>query len=744
MHQESLTISSAGVRRLGGLWFRCVASTQLLLVAIYGVCTTWLIVRNSNATPTLAEEATRHFAWYGIGYAAWVLLSYVLLGLVLGTGSWLAMLSWSRLRNLSLTRRRAWLGSAGLAAGYLTLRVFEATAETPRILENVVTNRTGVQLVAMLATAWKPWAWTGVITAVHAALGLVVLAAGLQALSRLERPVRMRLLATASLALVCLTGLGLGLALAHRPAERRDASRPNILVLASDGLRADHLGLYGYERNTSPNIDRFFADSPRFTACYTPQARTLPSWTSLLTGTYPHTHEMRYTWPREPYLEMHLPTLCRELRRRGYVTGAFGDWAAGDFARVDFGFDEVTVGPDAWRIRNWIAQALCQGHPLLTVFGNNPLGRTMHPALTGMPVHPNPEWVTDCAVDAIGDAARRGKPFFIIAFYSETHVPFATKHPYYEWFTDPTYTGRHKLSVFTPNYEDFAGGKVDLRSYFDPQQSIDLYDGAIRSFDTQAAAVLEALKDLRLGDETLVMLTSDHGEELFERPGTWGHGQFFWGDDVDSRVPLVIRDPFASADGPRVIDEPASVIDIMPTLLDRIGAEPPATCEGQSLMSLLRGERGERNRAVFAETSILMAGEKEPQLEGRPYLSYPPLVSAVDISDLETGQVGIRRNLLERVVQAKHRMVRDRQWKLIYCPLVSGAHYELYDVQADPQCRTDVKDRYPEVFARYRRMLWEWMECDPLRVRSPDDHLVRPSEADRVEHGDAANGSERA
>ena len=188
--------------------------------------------------------------------------------------------------------------------------------------------------------------------------------------------------------------LGAAIAVAAAPVSgAEDASaheRPNVVLVSLDTLRADHLGLYGYGRPTSPNIDQLGRSAVRFTQCYVPLARTLQSWTCILTGTWPHTHGLRTTWTSSPHIDMPLPTLCRELRKKGYRSCVFSDWAGSDFGKVDYGFDATEVSPEAWRLSSWIGQATCRAHPLLVSFGDNWLWYKLFPEMKGLPVSPSP------------------------------------------------------------------------------------------------------------------------------------------------------------------------------------------------------------------------------------------------------------------------------------------------------------------------------------------------------------------
>ncbi|NIA21587.1 MAG: sulfatase-like hydrolase/transferase [Anaerolineaceae bacterium] len=702
-------------------WLLCVAVAEAILVVIYCICTVRLLIKNSSSAPTVSEQVVDQFLPTLVGSSAWILAGYLIIGLFLGSFCWLMLWSWSSVFRRRVTVPLAGRGTILIVLAILFYKTVSSAVYSPRILENVCRTDFGIWLIGWTGDVVPPWLLTAVRALFLSAICVLVVGGVIRSFSRMERRVRQTVVALAAVLPILVGGLGLVRVLEQLPAEPRDDGRPNILILASDGLRPDHLGLYGYDKPTSVNIDRLGATAVRFENYYVPQARTLPSWTSMMTGTYPHTHGLRYTWPRDSQIKLGLPTLAGELKKKGYKSYVLSDWAGGDFGKVDYGFDVTEVGPEAWSINTWISQETCRGHPLLVAFADNPIGHKMYPTIKGPLVNPNPGALTRTAVRHLEESAHRRQPFFMIVFYSETHLPFSTRYPYYRMFARDGYTGHHKLSVNIPSYEAIASGGLEAENYFDPQQARALYDGAIRCFDDQVGEILGSLKELNLWNDTTVIITSDHGEDLFETEYSWGHGRFLFGDDYDSRIPLIISDP-QLRDKERSIKELAGTVDFMPTVLQRVGQAVPEECEGKSLLDLIRGQREERPGMIFAESGVLLGGEK--QLEGDDYLRYPPLSQTLEVTELDNGQVGIKRQYLDVMVTARQRMVRTPQWKLLYLPLTDGARYELYDLERDPECSKDVKEAHPEVFERLKSRLWEWMEQDPLRERR-GEHMVR-------------------
>ncbi len=704
-------------------WIWGVLSVQFIATALFGISNYVMIMRNTNVTQQVPEEARPKLYWTATLYSLQILLGYLVIALVMATISYLLLISWRSLRGRKVTTRAsvAWaIGMLLLLVGY---KFADYAVDSPFVLMNMFKSEGGIASLGWVVDIIPVWA-PFVARAVFAALALtVVVLAAIRAIERMPR--RRRVYIVSAVAVLPVLGMGLGLtaAIERRPAEPKPGDRLNVLILASDGLRPDHLGIYGYELPTSRNIDEIGADAVRFDACYVPVGRTLPSWTSMLTSTYPHTHGQRVTWPRESNIKLPMPTLVDELRKAGYQTAVLSDWAGGDFAKVQYGFDDVKVSPDAWNLYTFMSQGMLQGHPFLVAFADNPLGRLVFPHMVGMPVNPCPEALTDLTIDRLRDYAHDSRPFFMVTFYSETHIPYATRYPYYRKFSPPKYQGPHKVAMYVPDYVNMGKGKLDL-DFYDPPQLRALYDAAILSFDDEVGRIMRHLRELNLHENTIVIVTSDHGENLFETPTSWGHGSFFFGGNHDVHIPLIISDPALRGQGPRVVNELASSLDIMPTLLERLGLEVPETCRGRSLLPAVegRGEVGERQ--IFFESGVWIGGE--PDLEGE-YLKYPSMLDTLEVSNAQTGQLGIGSQYFDQIMTAKHRMLRTNKWKLIYMPTVRGAEYQLFDIENDPHSARNVKDEYPEVYEQLKDDLWKWMLEDTDRVRR-GENIVRPGQ----------------
>ncbi len=330
--------------------------------------------------------------------------------------------------------------------------------------------------------------------------------------------------------------------------------RPDIVVLVSiDTLRADHLGCYGYARPTSPAIDRLAAEGTLFEDAMTPAPWTLPAHASLLTGLYPSRHGLK---AHDRYLPPKIPTLAQALARAGFVTAAVvNSHNLSPRFGLDRGFREFV----------YVEEIAGQRAPTRRV------------------------------VDQAIDWLRRfgtGKLFLFVHSY-DVHSDYASEEPYEREFVRPY---RGPADGTTSQLMAFREGKLAIGPQ-DAPRLVDLYDAGIRQLDDELLRLREFLAQNGLLERTLLLLTSDHGEEFLERGGVLhGRTQF---QEV-ARVPLILRGPGIPAG--RRIATPVSLVDVMPTLLRHLGLPVAGELDGEDLSPLLRGEPGRlAERLLFAE-----------------------------------------------------------------------------------------------------------------------------------------------
>ncbi len=490
-------------------------------------------------------EFLQHF--YGPGFAAklplfleMVIANVVVgavLGLALGMALWLCPRAWSVRPRIAL-----------YGLGYLALTAaLHAVALVPLVV-SPHHSRTLAYHLGQMARRMRDDG-----PAIDLAVTAFALVAALWLAPRLQRTGGLRAFATAgattAVALVIVSSVP---ALNVRGA---DAARPlapttrprNVVLISIDSLRADHLGCYGYRRPTSPRLDQLAGAGLRFDAAYSTSSWTLPSHASMLTGRYPLSHGAVILDRR---LSRATPTLPTVLGPAGYTTAGFVSF---EFLRRRYGFD---AGFDHFDDFTTAVEGNNQEHHLTT-----------GPLLNAEII----PWIERNAE----------RPFFLFAHYFDVHYDYDPPPPYDTMFDDD-YVG--------PDLRRYSHNPAIHRNM--PKRHLEhliaLYDGEIRLTDKMVGDVIDTIDRVGVGDDTLVIVTADHGEEFFEH-GDRGHGTTLHEEVV--RVPLLMRWPRGVAAG-GAIETPVSVADLAPTIYDLTGVAAPDGMDGESLAAVMLGQPG--------------------------------------------------------------------------------------------------------------------------------------------------------
>jgi arylsulfatase len=443
-----------------------------------------------------------------------------------------------------------------------------------------------------------------------------------------------------------------------------DPPKPlNVLFIAIDSLRADHLGCYGYHRDTSPNLDALARQGLLFGGMFAPGIPTQPSFTTMYTGQYPLTHGIISHGGTET-LRPERPFFTEELQRTGLVTCA-----------VD----------NMYSMRPWFARGY--------EFYIDPSHRAK------MSLAVSCEGINRRAIPWL--RAHAQTPFFLFVHYWDTHTPYhpppRLRHRYYDG--DPT---REQFTSLEPMKSAPLGDiwanqwlaplakKVwHGRVIRDAEYVVALYDACIRYVDGAVGALLAALEETGAADESLVIVTSDHGEMMYR------HGIFFDHHGLynpNIRVPFVVRWPGRIRAGQRR-DEMFELVQVAPTILEAAGAAIPDAMEGKSLAPLLLDAdtaAPSTDRVISEECTwqvkwCLLREERklilarEPDLYGRPmrelyHLTQDPgeLRNIADDRPSEVAELEceleewiartLERNGLERDPLLTHGMTLGKRW----------------------------------------------------------------------------------
>ncbi len=375
----------------------------------------------------------------------------------------------------------------------------------------------------------------------------------------------------AALALVALLSLGLaaGLGHAHRPAAAQAGTRPNVIFIVVDALRADHVSAYGYERPTSPHLDAFMAGGARFDEATSPSSWTFPSNVSMLTARMPQRVRMNDWGSYASTVHPEELLLSEAMKNGGYHTAGFvTNYLLDRIFGLARGYDHYQRLDDPRR-----ATDLNQ-----VIF----------------------TWLD--TYDATADS----RPLFLFAYYYDPHSWYDPPPPY-DTLYDPDYTGPLTADVYQHGQRVVSGEIVPTAR--DVQHLLALYDGEITFWDYHFNQLMNRLAAEGLLDNALVVMTSDHGQ-MFGEHGKWIHRNSLYEEVL--RVPLFIRYPGTIPAG-MVVDTPVFTADLMPTILDLVGLPVPGNLDGRSLRPFFQGQPGALlNRPIFAE----MESENNPSSPG--------------------------------------------------------------------------------------------------------------------------------
>jgi len=411
----------------------------------------------------------------------------------------------------------------------------------------------------------------------------------------------------------------------------------NLVLVSLDTLRADHLGSYGYPRDTSPELDAFAAKALRFSQAFSTARKTAPSHASMFTSLYPTVHgvfmnDVTQGGEGSHYrLAPEVPNLPELLAEAGFLTVA---WHGGGNMSASYGFsrgfsryvkfqsyrERGNVAPVSYREREW------------------------RPAF---------RWLE----------ANADERFFLFLHTYAVHDPYQPPEPYYSMFTGD-YRGRIRAVPNDKRRAERYWAAVDRDDPGDMAHLIDLYDGGIRHADAHLVGpLLRQLERLELLDSTIVVFVSDHGEEFMEH-GFIRHNQLY---DEIVRVPLLVYLPPRATGGVPVTgvrDARVSLLDLTPTLLELLGVDHDASVfQGRSLAPVIVGTEGE-DRLVYAEGLMAKWGAQALTDDDR-------VQSVLRVGDYKI----YRRELKERDL------------------------FELFDVVEDPGERTNLSRAEPEAQA---------------------------------------------
>ena len=435
-------------------------------------------------------------------------------------------------------------------------------------------------------------------------------------------------------------------------------------MVVVDSLRADHLGCYGYSKNTSPNLDALANEGTLFTRAFAPGVPTTPAFTTLLSGLHPYRHGV-LSHGGDMLLDTEIPMLPEMAKAAGYTTIAI---------------DNLTVqgnGRGSWFSR---------GFDYYSAFNYQPFGEQS-------------TQLADRTIRFLNDV--QNDPFFLFLHLWDPHTPYAPPAPFdtlhYDGPSTPASQLKDIQSLAPEYYQSFLGDKK-FQKPDDFDWIMAQYDGEISYADQQIGRIFDHLKSLSLWDETIVVVLSDHGE-CFGEGGFWfdHHGLY----DANLRVTSIWRVPGHNADGEaKICDDFISTEDVFPTLCK--------LCDWP-----LPEKRGAEYEITGHEFTACLNGESTPARDIFVGVECTRQASLCVRTDRWKLMVPIGKNSLGETIPDFYGNAREE--KVL-----------LFDLQNDPQETRDVGAEYSAVRDDLLRQLDAWRSAEKQRNGGRDLILETP------------------
>ncbi|MBP6875055.1 MAG: sulfatase-like hydrolase/transferase [Candidatus Eisenbacteria bacterium] len=381
--------------------------------------------------------------------------------------------------------------------------------------------------------------------------------------------------------------------LATRP---NSAPVQNVLFLAVNSLRADHLGAYGYARPTSPALDKFANEAVLYEKCFAQGNCTELSFGSLFTSLYPSTHGVRRYRNRANPLAMEIETLPERMR--------------------DAGLETVGLMTNPFLKREW---GLAQGFDRLDEFQYGYLELLPWRALKRLGIFSPPEFIPmtpvprgrEVADQAIRELRKlRAKPFFLFVHFMDTHHPYIPPDSFVKMFTSPGASQTQPIELWKKRWSTFKmlPSESPLLPPGDLARIVDFYDGSIRYTDEQIGRILTELSRLGLDRNTLVIVTGDHGDEFLDHGNIFHQTPYLYDELI--HVPLMIRYPGVA---PRREAAIVRHIDLFPTLLQAMDLPEEAGARGVSILASLQSGEQPANPPIAFSQSYEFVSVRTPE-----------------------------------------------------------------------------------------------------------------------------------
>ena len=486
-----------------------------------------------------------------------------------------------------------------------------------------------------------------------------------------------------------------------------DRVQKNVILIGIDSLRSDHL-----RKDLIPNLFQLSQDLSTvvFKDHIVGIPRTFPSWMEILEGRYSAETGIRHMFPGLLQQRGFYPGIVSELKAKGYDTAVVSDFAGDIFPRFNAGFDKIDT-PN-FSIQSLTKMTIDQAFPLFLPLISSKLLLSFFPEMKENPCFSDP-------VDLVRQAIQRMNqfegPFFLSLFFSNAHFPYAAPWPWYSRYSDRNYEG----PFFFKKDPDLA----QSHSLSDPDiaQIRHLYAGSLSAIDDALKKLFQYLTDRKLWAHTTLVVTADHGEDLFEFDLVQGHGEHLRGENV-LKVPLLLKLSENVKAQHKAIEFTTRMIDVAPTLAGIFGLRL-SKASGLDLSPWIFGSPAAPEISAYSETEIWFSRTGNAFFQ-KERLDYPSIASLLTLDPGGTGSI-VLNSRYERVINAaKHRSLTKGRFKLIYTPTPEGAFFRLYDRNKDPFNKTDISQQEAATFSSMKSDLLKLVAALDSDAKFYDNYVV--------------------
>jgi len=447
-------------------------------------------------------------------------------------------------------------------------------------------------------------------------------------------------------------------------------SKPNIILIVIDAARADHFSCYGYPKKTTPNIDRIAEESVLYENAISPAGWTLPAHTSMFTGTCVSKHGLHN---ENHIFDDKLPTLPEVLKREGYQTAGFcrNDWIS-DATGLTRGFSEfhnILYGKFKHKLRRFVNY--------FKIKGKDSWGYEINRKAK--------QWLSKNHSKA---------PFFMFVHYDELHLPYLIPSPYNNKFLPAGIIYKDARNI-NQNPKAYYAGVAEMgQKEFEISKA--LYDCALAYQDNLIKELYDFLKKIKKLDNTILMITSDHGESL----GDHNHFDHYYVlYDTLLKVPLIVRYPKLFTPGLRE-KSMVQTLDFLPTLKEILDLADP-------------------------ELDVMQGISLPPVVSSKPARAFTISERYQDLKELKKSYSGLDLSHLIRFERDRKIAIRTEKYKLIES---SNYESELYNLIDDKNEEHNIINDNKKVAEELQQKIDEWRKSfTPAEIAGSEADFDEPA-----------------